>query len=332
MKQQTVAFHRDAGLRAARLIAARLDQAIDLGGLAAEVGISPQHFHRIFKRELGETPLKLHRRLRLERAALQLALSAEAVTAIAFDAGYETHEAFTHAFQTAYGQAPSEFRRRMQVHRELMGRPDRVPYQLPAPNGLHVESLRSRQTGPGTGRSANRAAPSRIVAGIDTIDTLGESQMSIDIVAAKPLRLAAVSHMGPRNMVGEAFGRLAGIAGPAGLFSKPGAHAIAVFHAAPEGTPAGELRTDAGIVVSNGASIPSELTEVTVPGGDYATVTHHGHYASLGDSWEKLAREVAASGRAISSGDRPSYEIYRIADHSQPDLMETDLFLPLEGT
>jgi AraC family transcriptional regulator len=309
MKQQTVAFHRDAGLRAARLIAGRLDQAVDLGGLAAEVGISPQHFHRIFKGRLGETPLKLHRRLRLERAALELALSTEAVTAIAFDAGYETHEAFTRAFQTAYGQAPSEFRRRMQVHRELMGRPDRVPYQLPAPNGLHVE-------------------PSRIVAGTDNI---GESQMSIDIVAAKPLRLAAVSHMGPRNMVGEAFGRLAGIAGPAGLFSKPGAHAIAVFHAAPEGTPAAELRTDAGIVVTNGASIPAELTEVTVPGGDYATVTHRGHYASLGDSWEKLAREIDASGRITEGGNRPSYEIYRVADHSRPDLMETDLFLPVEG-
>jgi hypothetical protein len=60
-------------------------------------------------------------------------------------------------------------------------------------------------------------------------------------------------------------------------------------------------------------------------------VTHHGHYASLGDSWEKLAREVAASGRVTDGGTRPTYEIYRIADHSQPDLMETDLFLPLEG-
>jgi AraC family transcriptional regulator len=114
------------------------------------------------------------------------------------------------------------------------------------------------------------------------------------------------------------------------MFSKPGAHAVAVFHAALEGTPAAELRTDAGIVVTNGASIPAELTEVTVPGGDYATVTHHGHYATLGDSWEKLTREVAASGRTADGGNRPSYEIYRIADHSQPDLMETDLFLPLK--
>jgi AraC family transcriptional regulator len=34
------------------------------------------------------------------------------VTAIAFDAGYDTHEAFTRAFSRRYGVSPSAFRER----------------------------------------------------------------------------------------------------------------------------------------------------------------------------------------------------------------------------
>ena len=51
---------------------------------------------------VGETPLELARRLRLERAAWRLRDKERAVTEIAFDAGYETHEAFTRAFHVAH--------------------------------------------------------------------------------------------------------------------------------------------------------------------------------------------------------------------------------------
>jgi AraC family transcriptional regulator len=309
MRQQTVDTHRDAVLRAARLIASSLDHALDLQTLASRVAVSPQHFHRIFRRELGETPLVLHRRLRLERAALELANSTVAVTMIAFDAGYDTHETFTRAFQAAYSQAPSEFRKRMQAHRERMGQPRLVPFQLPTPNGIHVDI-------------------SKIVAG--TEQSIGDNQMTAEIITAPTLHLAAITHMGPRNTIGEAFGTLAGIAGPAGLFGAPGAQGVAVFHGEPEGTPAALIRTDAGITVGDGIKIPEGLSKLTVPGGIYAKATHYGHYATLADSWHKLCAEVAGGAQAkIREGDI-SYEVYRVADHSRPDELETDLYLPVE--
>ncbi len=59
---------------------------------------------------VGES-LKAHvRRLRLERAAHRLKGSDQAVTRIAFDAGYETHESFTRAFRAMFGESPSGFR------------------------------------------------------------------------------------------------------------------------------------------------------------------------------------------------------------------------------
>ncbi len=69
MKTDTRTFYEAAVERAALRITGGLDEALDLEALAKEAALSPFHFHRIFKGMLGETPLEMHRRLRLERAA-----------------------------------------------------------------------------------------------------------------------------------------------------------------------------------------------------------------------------------------------------------------------
>lgn len=83
---------------------------LSLAALARRGGFSPYHFHRLFHAEVGEPPKQYVRRLRLERAATRLKLSQRSVTDIAFDAGYETHEAFTRAFGARFGVAPQRFR------------------------------------------------------------------------------------------------------------------------------------------------------------------------------------------------------------------------------
>jgi AraC family transcriptional regulator len=91
-------------------IAQRLDAALPLDELAEVACFSPYHFHRIFRGMVGE-PVKEHvRRLRLERAAERLRDGNDPITDIAFDAGYQTHESFTRAFRTMFGEAPSSFR------------------------------------------------------------------------------------------------------------------------------------------------------------------------------------------------------------------------------
>lgn len=309
MKETTKDFYRAAVRATIGRIAGGLDEALDLAGLAGAAGVSALHFHRIFRGMLGETPLEVHRRLRLERAAHRLATSDEAVTAIAFDAGFETHESFTRAFQGAYrGLTPSQFRKRMGQHRAQMGHPERFPFELRAANGVHFDPA---------GR-----APQMVAA-------TGGEDMDVVVEELGALRLAAVTHLGPRNMVGEAFGRLAKVAGPAGLFAKPGAYGVAVFHDDPETTPAAELRTSAGLIVPDGSPIPEGLTELVIAAGRYARTTHHGHYAGLSDSWLRLMGQwLPASGHRVA--DRPSFEIYRVADHSRPESdLGTDLYVAI---
>ena len=87
-----------------------LDEPLKLEDLAARAHFSPFHFHRVFRGMIGES-LKQHiKRLRLERAAVQLKTTGHSITAIAFDAGYETHESFTRAFRGAFAASPTEYR------------------------------------------------------------------------------------------------------------------------------------------------------------------------------------------------------------------------------
>ena len=66
---------------------ADLDAALDLQALARGAALSPFHFHRIFRGMVGETPVELHRRLRMERAACRLLQEETEVTAVAFSSG-----------------------------------------------------------------------------------------------------------------------------------------------------------------------------------------------------------------------------------------------------
>ncbi|MCW2832589.1 MAG: AraC family transcriptional regulator [Nocardioides sp.] len=68
----------------------------------------------------------MRRRLLLERAAYQLAVTDRQVLDVALEAGFGSHEAFTRAFTKAYGAPPAHWRRR----------PGRT--QIPAPSEVHV--------------------------------------------------------------------------------------------------------------------------------------------------------------------------------------------------
>ncbi len=87
-----------------------LDDELSLDHLAGVACFSPYHFHRIFRGIAGEPVKEYVRRLRLERAAQRLKTSESPVTEIAFDSGYESHEAFTRAFHARFGASPSTWR------------------------------------------------------------------------------------------------------------------------------------------------------------------------------------------------------------------------------
>jgi len=93
-----------------RTIEDRLAEEPTLDELAASADLSPFHFHRLFRGIVGETVAGYQRRLRLERAAHRIEHGEGDLLTVALDAGYASHEAFTRAFGKHFGQAPSEYR------------------------------------------------------------------------------------------------------------------------------------------------------------------------------------------------------------------------------
>lgn len=95
-----------------------LGDELSLEELAGIACFSPFHFHRIFSGMVGESVKSYIRRLRLERAAGRLRQTNAAVTMIAFETGFETHEAFTRAFHKMFGVSPLSYRRANQMKME----------------------------------------------------------------------------------------------------------------------------------------------------------------------------------------------------------------------
>jgi AraC family transcriptional regulator len=305
VRPDTRTFYAELVERAASEVALSLDEALDLPALAKRAGLSPLHFHRIFRGLVGETPLELHRRLRLERAAFGLLESDAAVTRLAFEAGYETHESFTRAFREAYDAAPSEFRART--------RAKRLPWaaetasMLPAASGIHW------------------------VRGNVVLVPLEKARnpMHVTIADYPPKRVLAVSHRGPYNTISDAFTRLDGIVRGARILEHDGLELVALYHDDAESVPAADLRADAGLVVPPHVPVPSGLHEVTIPAGKYARALHEGPYQLLGDAWARfMGGWLVQSGHRIGAG--PMYERYlNTPGNAAPDALRTELYLSL---
>ena len=105
------------------------DEHRSLDEMADGAAASPFHFSRQLREMAGEPPVTMKRRVLLERAAWQLD-QGTSVTQASIDAGYESVDGFSRAFQRAYGRAPSA------STGEGTG-PGAADRWLPAPNGIH---------------------------------------------------------------------------------------------------------------------------------------------------------------------------------------------------
>lgn len=86
------------------------DVDLSLSVLARVAAMSPFHFHRAFREEVGEPVSAWVRRLRLERAASLLRHGDLELDRVARLAGYRTQAAFTRAFSRRHGAPPGRWR------------------------------------------------------------------------------------------------------------------------------------------------------------------------------------------------------------------------------
>ena len=97
--------------RARDYLAARFNERTSLAEAAAQAGLSPFYFHRLFADAFQETPHDFITRLRIDHAKKLLLAGYHSVTDICFHAGYESLGSFSTRFHLLTGLSPAAFRR-----------------------------------------------------------------------------------------------------------------------------------------------------------------------------------------------------------------------------
>jgi AraC-like DNA-binding protein len=110
---------RRRAVETALWIDAHSHRPIDLEDAAAQAGISPFHFLRLFSDVLGVTPHQYLLRSRLRHAARRLADDDSPITDIAYDVGFNDLSNFVRTFHRAAGASPQKFRKALRGDRKI---------------------------------------------------------------------------------------------------------------------------------------------------------------------------------------------------------------------
>jgi AraC family transcriptional regulator len=289
--------YKERILRVLIHIQEHLDGALDLERLARVACFSSFHFHRIFAAMTGETIADHVRRLRLERAAIELTSDSQQVIQVALAAGYEAHEAFTRAFKAAYGVSPAEFRR---TPRSIALRP--------APSGVHF-----RPGVPLTTFNTNH---------------ITKKIMKVITKKIKPMRVAYLRHVGPYEDTNQTWIDLV-----ARLSADQQIHKRSVFigigHDNPSVTPAPELRYDACITVEEGYEPQKPIELQIIEGGDHA-VAKNCPVGKIKDGFQHLYGQwLARSSRELRP--LPAFLMLVGARNTvAPRKQRVDIYMPLQ--
>lgn len=95
---------------------ARLQQAgearVTVRELAAQCGMSPFHFIRLYRAVFGETPGRADQRARLLRARDLLTVGERRVTDVCLEVGFSSLGTFSRLFRREFGCAPSAWQKK----------------------------------------------------------------------------------------------------------------------------------------------------------------------------------------------------------------------------
>jgi AraC-like DNA-binding protein len=98
--------------KAIAIMQASIEVDLDLETLCARLGLSQEHFVRLFSSRMRMPPMRYYGRLKIEAGRAMLSSTNLSVGAISDKLGFASQFGFARAFKRAVGQSPSEYRAR----------------------------------------------------------------------------------------------------------------------------------------------------------------------------------------------------------------------------
>lgn len=102
--------NESAVIKTVDYIESRLDDELKLDEIADKISYSKFHLNRLFSETVGCTIHKYIQKRRLTEAAKKLVCTDKPIIDIAYEAQYESQQAFTLAFKQLYSNTPQEYR------------------------------------------------------------------------------------------------------------------------------------------------------------------------------------------------------------------------------
>lgn len=303
LNQPAFITNNDFGGAASKLLKAQLyiqnnlDADLSLQAVAGIAGLSPAHFHRLFRAYAGET-LKRHvDRLRVEKSLYDIYLSDLNLLQIALRYGFNNPETYSRVFRRHMGEVPSTFLRKRSARTEKVSQldvdvrvglrqSDSVNFSVTRLNGLHLAFI--RHVGP--------------YESMPLIKDPGPTLWAVlsNFIDDQGLGLPNTIHIGiPQDMPGI--------------------------------TPPEKMRFDACMLVDRPFDGQGNVGYQLMPAGYYGVLTHAGPYATLADAYRLLYQNAQQlSTFAIAPG--PVFELFLdISARSDKDHTWTELYLPLKS-
>ncbi len=278
---QRSALQRHRMNRTMNFARAHMEDSLSLDRLAAVACLSKYHFARVFQHHFGETPIEFRQRIRLERAAGQLAYTTgRSITDIALESGFASSQSFSRSFRSRFGMAPRSFKQSNQWNLRAFAEASPLGEELhiPKPGRLVPDCLKDR--------------------------------LRVEVRPA--YRIAYIRHMGPfgdvKDSITETFCRLQWWAGRKGLLDDDTRY-IGVCAGDCNLTPAKQCVYDAGVIVGDDTEEDEIVSIRTVPGGRFAVLYVECKPVELNSKWIWMVSSWLPSSRKTIAS-RPSYEFF----------------------
>jgi AraC family transcriptional regulator len=269
----------------------RLDEDLSLDALARSFGYSPFHFHRVFTREVGETPKAHVDRLRLERGWLLVAVTDESILDIALTVGFKSHETFARAFKRCYGLTPTEFRRRAKAAQKE-----------------RVERNRSFR---GAGCTLSEVRFVRLPA--------------TRLLAIRHVQSYATLRLAPLTADDPYWTTLVAWAEAKKIAYTP--VAIGIYHDIPGVTPEDAQRSDFCIPLGAGAEPTEPFRCIPFEAGEFGVIEHLGPYTTIDQAYRNLADEIRRAADRYMFDSIAPFQIFReVHIGGDPNLNRTEVY------